>query len=56
VGSDLRLEDFKRLLREAFERRGGRAIRLMGVGVRFADEGRDGAQLEFDFAPGQKAV
>lgn len=41
---------YEALLREAWERGQGKAVRLLGVGVRFADP-EDGAQMDLGFAP-----
>ena len=40
-------DTFEELLAEAFARGGGKAVRLVGVGVRFADPD-EGSQMQLD--------
>ncbi len=48
VGMGACLDDYHQLLAEAFQR-GGRPVRLLGIGVRFKDHGGAGPMQQLDF-------
>ena len=47
VAKDLPLESFETICQQAWQR-GSRPVRLLGIGVRFIDEGEPGRAIQLD--------